>query len=414
MSDPITAPSSTLNTTSSYQTSPDFNTSTNFNTGSTSGISSTTGTQPTTADTVAAKASATLQNARDTVVAGAQTAAEKIQAHPTYQQLSSGPLAENVRAQANLTSSEFQDLKDARRPGAPAATGQPLTNYHSLFYRLLSWRNPRATGLVFAMSAAFIILTRYLNVLHYVFKFSYIVLGITASLEIAGKLLFDDGLASKMRPRKYYTIPKQSLEAALDDVEQLLNFFVIESQRILYAENVYATVAVFLAALMSFGLIKIMPFWGLALMADIVVFLGPLVYIKNREVIDHQVEHMQDVVSAQTAQLRDVAAHHASVAAEQVKTYTHEYTAKAQELVGRKTSAVNSQDLPVKTSTVSSQDFPAAPRQEPVAIRPMGTQSAAVQPVAGQPVVVTSDPLVASTTPATSGLQGDFKPQPAI
>lgn len=47
-----------------------------------------------------------------------------------------------------------------------------------------------------------------------------------------------------MRPRKYYTIPKQSLEHALGDVEQLLNFFVIESQRILYAENVYATVAV--------------------------------------------------------------------------------------------------------------------------------------------------------------------------
>jgi len=67
---------------------------------------------------------------------------------------------------------------------------------------------------------------------------------VTASLEIAGKLLFDDGLASKMRPRRYYTIPKQSLEAGLDEVAQLLNFFVIEAQRILYAENVYATVAV--------------------------------------------------------------------------------------------------------------------------------------------------------------------------
>lgn len=47
-----------------------------------------------------------------------------------------------------------------------------------------------------------------------------------------------------MRPRKYYTIPRQNLEAALEDVEQLINFFVIEFQRIVFAENVYATVAV--------------------------------------------------------------------------------------------------------------------------------------------------------------------------
>lgn len=67
---------------------------------------------------------------------------------------------------------------------------------------------------------------------------------VTASLEIAGKLLFDNGLASRMRPRKYYTVSKASLETSLDDIEQLVNFFVIEGQRVLFAENVYSTIAV--------------------------------------------------------------------------------------------------------------------------------------------------------------------------
>lgn len=67
---------------------------------------------------------------------------------------------------------------------------------------------------------------------------------VTSGLEVAGKVLFDDGLASKMRPRKYWTIPRESLERMTEDVEQLINFFVIEIQRILYAENVYATLAV--------------------------------------------------------------------------------------------------------------------------------------------------------------------------
>ena len=34
------------------------------------------------------------------------------------------------------------------------------------------------------------------------------------------------------------------METSLDDVEQLINFFVIEVQRLVFAENVFATGAV--------------------------------------------------------------------------------------------------------------------------------------------------------------------------
>ena len=52
------------------------------------------------------------------------------------------------------------------------------------------------------------------------------------------------GVATSFRPRRYYKIPKESLEASLDDLEQLINFFVIEFQRILFAENPVVTIAV--------------------------------------------------------------------------------------------------------------------------------------------------------------------------
>lgn len=67
---------------------------------------------------------------------------------------------------------------------------------------------------------------------------------VTAAAEIAGRLTINQGLASSFRPRRYYTIPRESLEAVLEDVEQLINFFVIEFQRVIFAENVAATVAV--------------------------------------------------------------------------------------------------------------------------------------------------------------------------
>ncbi len=52
------------------------------------------------------------------------------------------------------------------------------------------------------------------------------------------------GVAASFRPRKYYRVPKETLETFLDDIEQLINFFVIEFQRILFAENPAATVGV--------------------------------------------------------------------------------------------------------------------------------------------------------------------------
>ena len=69
-------------------------------------------------------------------------------------------------------------------------------------------------------------------------------MAVTTLAEIAGKLVLSRGLATSFRPRKYYTIPKETLEASIEDVEQLINFFVIEFQRVVFAENVAISSAV--------------------------------------------------------------------------------------------------------------------------------------------------------------------------
>ena len=58
--------------------------------------------------------------------------------------MTSGPVAENIKNEGAKTSAEFSNLASARQtPSTPAATGQPLTHYHSFFSELLSWNNPR-------------------------------------------------------------------------------------------------------------------------------------------------------------------------------------------------------------------------------------------------------------------------------
>lgn len=55
--------------------------------------------------------------------------------------LGNGPVADKVKDQQAKTSSEFSNLANSRtKPDQGAATGQPLTHYHSFFYNLLSVR----------------------------------------------------------------------------------------------------------------------------------------------------------------------------------------------------------------------------------------------------------------------------------
>jgi type VI protein secretion system component VasK len=197
---------------------------------------------------------------------------------------------------------------------------------------------------------------------------------VTAAAEVAGKLVLSQGLTSSFRPKKYYTIPRETLEACLEDVEQFINFFVIEFQRVLFAENVIHTIAAFTAAVLSYWLIKVLPFWGLSLIAVSCVYLGPLIYMTNKDLIDEQLQNASNVVNSQTQQVRNLAGHHTARASETVKAYAGDYTSKAQEYIGsaRGTNSKSMANAPVKSEpgsgpNYSPSDFPHAPKQEPTA-----------------------------------------------
>lgn len=171
---------------------------------------------------------------------------DSIKNSQTVQSIQNGPVADKARQETQQTQNEFSNLAASRAtPDTQTATGQNLTHYHSMFYNLLSWENPRATAISYAAIVIFIFSTRYLPIVRYGLRLTWITLGITAAAEIAGKILMGgEGFASKIRPKKYYTISHETLQSVSEDATELMNFFVIEAQRILFAENVFATVGV--------------------------------------------------------------------------------------------------------------------------------------------------------------------------
>lgn len=306
-------------------------------------------------------------NLGNTTSDNASAAANTVKDHPITQNIVNGPIAESVKDQSAKTQSEFSNLAASRTtPATPAATGQQLTHYHSFFSSLLSWNNPRASGIAYASVVLFIFAVRYLDLLRYAFKATYVTLFFTVLAEASGKALFGEGFVTKLRPRKYYTIRKETLDSLTGDFYELLNFFVIESQRIVFAENVAASAAAFLGAFISYYLIKIVPLWGLALLTTSTFFLGPLVYKTNKEAIDAQLANASSIINQQTKQARELASQHAARAADATKQYAHDYTVKAQELVGNARGRSTSPSLTKKENSPAykSEDFPAAPKEE--------------------------------------------------
>ncbi|KAJ5190196.1 uncharacterized protein N7498_009181 [Penicillium cinerascens] len=287
-----------------------------------------------------------------------------------------GPVIDTVKSEASKTSGELRNLKNSRvTPSTTTDNDQPLTHYHSLLYSLLSWEQPRATAVSYASVVGLIFAARYLPLLRWAFKILYMSLGLTATVEIVGHVILKQGIASSFRPRRYYTIPKETHEAIFEDLSQLADFFLIEFQRILFAENAAHTVGAFLAAFTGYWLIRFVPIWGLAVISVTIAYFGPLVYISNREIIDEQIANLQSIVSSQTNQLKDLAGEHTSHATGVMKQYVGEYSSKAQEYIGRRSASPEMSKVaptPVKTEPVSepvikTEDFPEAPKVEPLA-----------------------------------------------
>jgi len=122
----------------------------------------------------------------------------------------------------------------------------------------------------------------------------------------------------------------------------------------------------------------------MALITTSVIYLAPLIYLQNKEVIDRNLEQAGNVLSSQAKQAKDLTAQQTSKGFESLKQYTGDAAAKTQELVGSArqkiplpaqfqsgtTQSSNTQsnnmqsnnNLSGSANGVRESDFPSAPR----------------------------------------------------
>lgn len=120
-------------------------------------------------------------------------------------------------------------------------------------------------------------------------------------------------------------------------------------------------------------MVKLVPYWGLAVIATTVAFLVPLIYTSNQELIDEQINHASELINSQTAQVRDVASKQMEQVSAISKQYAGDYTHKVQDLLNGKTTSRQKIEKPEQSVpavnepafTVKPQ-FPTPPTEEPL------------------------------------------------
>ncbi|KAF3917364.1 hypothetical protein ABW21_db0202740 [Orbilia brochopaga] len=203
-----------------------------------------------------------------------------------------------------------------------------VTHFHSFFYDTFTWKYPRTTGLLFASSLSLLLLGHYVNILRYAFKGAYITFAATAAFEYLGRPTTGTGFMTQVRPQRYYTIPRENLEMVFAEIHEFLNFIVLEFQRVIFVENLTVTITSFVFSLVGYFLVKFMPIWSLLILADVLLFTTPLVYLQNQELIDHHVRRASAAATDQIQNARGLAEKHTADYSAKAKAYATDLTDK--------------------------------------------------------------------------------------
>jgi cell division septum initiation protein DivIVA len=151
-----------------------------------------------------------------------------------------------------------------------------LANPDSL-YKFISWEDPARTMTSYASVMAALFAVHYLPLTKTGLKIGATALGVAAAAEYGHRVFTPNTVMSRLRPKQYRTIPEPVLNDTLKDVHDLLQFLVVEAQRIVYAEKLDRTVAAFVGFTSLYWLVKILSPFALTLFTVTAIYATPLI-----------------------------------------------------------------------------------------------------------------------------------------
>ncbi|KAK5200075.1 hypothetical protein LTR72_004214 [Exophiala xenobiotica] len=210
--------------------------------------------------------------------------------------------------------------EEYKKPEHPGPLKQIIAHQDSL-YKYISWENLTQTLGSYVGLMGIIFGAHYLPLSQTILKAAVAILGgtqfpawniftnvngnttLTSSVvsvaEFASRSFGPDSLSTRLRPKEYKTVPEETLNATLKDIHDLIQFAVVQGQKILFGQDLDKTFGAFLGLTVLYWLIKVVsPFW-LAVIGLTSIYIIPLVASPRGRAAAHDASvRAQDLASA--------------------------------------------------------------------------------------------------------------------
>jgi len=118
-------------------------------------------------------------------------------------------------------------------------------------------------------------------------------------MEFTNRHFSPNTFLSRLRPRQYKKVPESTLNAILKNIHDLIQYAVVQVQKIIFGQELYKTFSAFLSFTTLYWLINIVPTFSLAVLCLTLLYIAPLLTSpRGREVAHDAMVHAEQLPTA--------------------------------------------------------------------------------------------------------------------
>lgn len=190
----------------------------------------------------------------------------------------------NPQETARMAEAIQQSVDEQTHPNPPALPApeqkgplkEVLAHRESL-YKYVSWEDPFRTLGSYITLVSLLVGAHYIPLTRWALKAGAYILGAVWVAEFVSRSFGRDTFLSRLQPKPYKRVPEPVLDATLKDIRDFIQYCAVQSQRVLYGEDLEKTFAVFLGCIVMYWLIGVASPFALSLLGLTSFYIAPLV-----------------------------------------------------------------------------------------------------------------------------------------
>jgi hypothetical protein len=180
-------------------------------------------------------------------------------------------------------------------PALPAPEQQgplkAILAHQESLYKYVSWEDPFRTLGSYIALVSLLVGAHYMPLTRWALKAGAYTSGAIWVAEFASRSFGRDTFLSRLRPKPYKKVPEPVLDATLKDIHDFIQYCAVQSQRVLYGEDLKKTFAIFLGFTTMYWLIGAASPFALSLLGLTSLYIAPLVLSPQSREIASAVAH---------------------------------------------------------------------------------------------------------------------------